>query len=147
MNLDLFDPAVQQNIIDRINKLNDRSAALWGRMTVSQMFAHCQAQMGVALGETPVKSNLVSKLFGGWIKKIVLSPKPFGKNLPTAPTFLIKTDPGFESEKEKLIAMLKRFKKENIMNKPHPIFGLMSHDEWSKGTWKHLDHHLRQFGV
>ncbi|MDZ4803510.1 MAG: DUF1569 domain-containing protein [Candidatus Eisenbacteria bacterium] len=30
---------------------------------------------------------------------------------------------------------------------PNPIFGNLSVDEWGKLSWKHLDHHLRQFGA
>jgi hypothetical protein len=147
MNLDLLNDQVKQDIIARLNQLSSSSGPLWGKMNVSQMLAHCQAQMGVALGETTVQSNFVSRMFGGWIKKMVINDKPFGKNLPTAPSFLIRHDPEFEMEKEKLIEMLHRFTLENIKNEPHPIFGKLTVDEWSKGTWKHLDHHLKQFGV
>jgi hypothetical protein len=147
MNLDLLDTQVKKDIISRINLLQSTSAPLWGKMTVSQMLAHCQAQMGVALGETQVTSSVVSRLFGGWIKKMVINEKPFSKNLPTAPAFVVRHDPEFETEKSKLIDMLGRFTKENIKNQPHPIFGKLTLDEWSKGTWKHIDHHLKQFGV
>lgn len=147
MNLDLLDSKVKQDVISRINLLQSSSAPLWGKMTVSQMLAHCQAQMGVALGETAVQSNFVSRLFGGWIKKMVFNDKPFKQNLPTAPAFVVKHDPDFEKEKSKMIEMLGRFTRENLKNEPHPIFGKLSTDEWSKGTWKHIDHHLKQFGV
>lgn len=147
MNQDLLHPRVKAEIISRIHKLSPASAPLWGKMNVSQMMAHCQAQMGVALGETTVQSGFVARLFGRWIKKMVINEKPFSKNLPTAPAFYIKHDPEFDQEKMKLIEMLERFNTDNIRNEPHPLFGKLTVDEWSKGTWKHLDHHLKQFGV
>ncbi len=30
---------------------------------------------------------------------------------------------------------------------PHPFFGNLNSEEWDTLNWKHLDHHLRQFGV
>jgi hypothetical protein len=147
MNQDLCRPEVKANIIARINKLNASSPALWGKMNVAQMMAHCQAQMRVALGDEKLKQSFMGKLFGRWVKKTLLEEKPFSKNLPTAPSFLIKHNPEFEIEKNKLIGMITRFREENLTKEPHPFFGKMNYDEWAMGTWKHLDHHLKQFGV
>ena len=30
---------------------------------------------------------------------------------------------------------------------PHPFFGPLSSEEWQALQWRHLDHHLRQFGA
>ena len=58
------------------------------------------------------------------------------------------TDPkDFEKEKQILLEMIMNFKEENIVDTPHPFFGKLTKEQWSKGTWKHLDHHLQQFGV
>ena len=53
----LFDPAVKQEIIVRINKLTPKTLHQWGKMNVSQMLAHVQVPMGVALGTNTVKGN------------------------------------------------------------------------------------------
>ncbi|MFD1127776.1 DUF1569 domain-containing protein [Paenibacillus provencensis] len=29
---------------------------------------------------------------------------------------------------------------------PHPFFGKLTSEEWSIGLYKHLDHHLKEFG-
>ena len=147
MNQDLTATETKANLIARINKLNSGSSALWGKMTVAQMLAHCQAQLRVALGDEKLKHSLLGKLLGGWAKKKLLEEKPFSKNLPTAPSFIIKHQPEFEKEKNNLIGMITRFNDITVTKEPHPFFGKMTLDEWSKGTWKHLDHHLKQFGV
>ena len=147
LNQDLTKPEVKANIIARINKLNAQSPAQWGKMNVAQMLAHCQAQLRVALGDEKLKHSLLGKILGRWAKKSMMDVKPFSKNLPTAPTFLIKHQPEFEKEKNNLIGIITRFQPENITTDPHPFFGKMTLDEWSFGTWKHLDHHLKQFGV
>lgn len=147
MNQDLFKPEVKASIISRINKLNASSPSQWGKMNVSQMMAHCQAQMRVALGDEKLKHSLLGKLIGGWAKKKLVGEKPFSKNLPTAPTFVVKHQPDFEIEKNNLIGIITRFQSHAITTEPHPFFGKLTLNEWSTATWKHLDHHLKQFGV
>ena len=147
MNQDLLKPEVQAQIIARINQLNASSQAQWGKMNVSQMLAHCQAQMRVALGDEKLPHSFIGKLFGRFAKKSLTDEKPFSKNLPTAPSFKVNFNPEFDAEKNKLIGLVTRFKTDSITKDPHPFFGKMTLDEWSKGTWKHLDHHLKQFGV
>ncbi|HEX6914060.1 MAG TPA: DUF1569 domain-containing protein [Chitinophagaceae bacterium] len=146
----LFDPAESSRIISRITRLTAESKPLWGKMTVSQMLAHCQMTLRVALGEHPMKRNLFGILFGRMAKKALVSDKPYKRGLPTAPSFIIKNDPDFETERDKLVALVERFSKGGeaaLMKGPHPFFGPMTAAEWDKSQWKHLDHHLQQFGV
>ena len=147
MNQDLFKPEVKASIISRINKLNASSPSQWGKMNVSQMMAHCQAQMRVALGDEKLKHSLLGKLIGGWAKKKLVDENQFSKNLPTAPSFIVRHHADFEIEKNNLIGIITRFQVESITKEPHPFFGKLTMEEWSKATWKHLDHHLRQFGA
>jgi hypothetical protein len=83
-------------------------------------------------------------------KKQLLADKPFKQNLPTAPQFMVKDYGVFESEKQKLTAMINKFQQGGpgkLSQDPHPFFGKLTVDEWDQLQWKHLDHHLRQFGV
>jgi hypothetical protein len=147
MNQDLCKPEIKAGIIARINKLHPGSKALWGKMNVEQMMGHCQQQLRVAIGDLQLKQSLIGVLFGRLAKKKLLEDKPFSKNLPTAPQFIVKSTPEFESAKNNLIGFITRFDENAITKAPHPFFGKMTVAEWSEGTWKHLDHHLRQFGV
>lgn len=143
----LFDPAVKQEIIARINKLTPQSKALWGKMTVGQMMAHLQVPIGVGLGTNKIPRSFIGRIFGSFAKKILYNDKPFKRHLPTDPSFVMKDEKDFEKEKNGLIEMVQNFKEENIVNTPHPFFGKLTKEQWSKGTWKHLDHHLQQFEV
>ncbi|HMT27658.1 MAG TPA: DUF1569 domain-containing protein [Bacteroidia bacterium] len=147
MNQDLIKPEVKASIIARINKLSPQSVALWGKMNVAQMMTHCQAQLRVAVGDEKLNHSIMGMLFGNWARKKLLEDKPFSKNLPTAPSFIVKNQPDFEEAKNKLIGLITRFNENSITKNPHPFFGKMTIEEWSTGTWKHLDHHLKQFGV
>jgi hypothetical protein len=143
----LFDTTVKQDIIARINQLTAQSPALWGKMNVTQMLAHCQMPLGVATGKHKLKRNFFLSLIGPLFKKQLYNDTPFKRNLPTAKSFIIATPQEFEKEKEGLIDMIDQFSAATMSGEPHPFFGRMTKEEWSKGTWKHLDHHLQQFGV
>ena len=146
----LFDPIDNLEIIKRINNLNEKMTPEWGSMTVSQMLWHAQRPLQVAHGELKIKRGLIGLLFGKLAKKKVMGEKPLEKNLPTVPSFRNKEEPPFEKSKEDLIAIVRRFSEkgpEAIIKGPHPFFGNLTIQEWDILQWKHLDHHLRQFGV
>jgi len=143
----LFDPGVKSAIISRINKLTPGSKALWGKMNVAQMLAHCQKPLGVATGKHSLKGNFFMKLIGPLFKKKLYEDKPFKKNLPTDKSFIVVNPGEFEKEKAALIDMIGSFSETNMSDAPHPFFGKLTKEQWSLGTWKHLDHHLSQFGV
>ena len=144
----LFDPVVKKEITERISKLTPQSQRLWGRMDVAQMLAHVQMPMGIALGTHQIKGNGLMKLILPLFKKMLYDERPWKQSLPTEKTFVM-TDKSkdFDAEKNKLLDMVHRFSETNMINEKHPVFGKLTKEQWSKATWKHLDHHLRQFGV
>jgi hypothetical protein len=149
MNKSLFNTQDILEILIRIKSLKADERALWGKMDVAQMLLHCQAPLKVAIGELKLKRNLMGILFGKWAKKMFLTEAPIKKNMPTERNFRIHIHPEFEVEKIKLIAYVSRFdlEKEKILsNLIHPFFGKLTAEEWGQLQWKHLDHHLSQFG-
>lgn len=147
----LFDPGVVDEIHHRINQLSNTSSSQWGKMNVAQMLAHCVKPMEMALGEIPVtKAGFFKRIIGRMIKSVVTSPKPYKQGLPTDPTFVtISTEYDFNQSKERLITMLNRYMQQqnNVANIPHPFFGKLTKEECGMSQFKHLDHHLRQFGA
>jgi Protein of unknown function (DUF1569) len=144
----LFDASVKQEIIERIDKLTPDSKALWGKMNVAQMLAHVQKPIGIALGTHQPKGSLLLRLIGPLFKSKLWDEQPYKKSLPTDPTFITTgTNKDFEKEKAVLLELVNLFTEETIKKDQHPIFGKLTKENWSKATWKHLDHHLKQFGV
>lgn len=144
---DLFDPAVKQEIIVRINKLSPQSRAQWGKMNVGQMLAHCQMPLGVGLGVHTIPRRFIGRLLGPLIKGVLYNNKPFKHGLPTDRSFVMTNEKDFEKEKQGLLKMVTTFSETTLVDKPHPLFGKLTKEQWSKACWKHLDHHLQQFGV
>ena len=142
----LFDPAVKQEIIDRINTLTPDSKAIWGKMNVGQMLTHCQMPIGVAYGTHKLQGSFIIKLIGPLFKSVLYNKKPYKQGLPTDRSFVITEQKDFNQEKNKLLDMISGFTENNITGERHPAFGKLTKEQWSKATWKHLDHHLKQFG-
>lgn len=147
----LFDQQVAGHFIDRIQKLTPQSQALWGKMNVAQMLNHCQKPFLIVDGNLKAKTNPIFKLLVGKRAKNEMLNKPeFRKSLPTFKEFMIVDQKEFEKEKAVLIKSIETFKTKGeagIVNREHGLFGNMSTEEWNILLSKHLDHHLKQFGV
>lgn len=146
----IFDTSVNQKFIERINSLTPQTKPLWGKMDVTKMMAHCSVGVKIATGEMVLKRNILGLLFGRIAKVVLTNDKPFRKGTMTAKEFVIPDGRNFEEEKNILINYVKRFadEGESVLRKdPHPFFGKLNTDEWNGLMYKHLDHHLRQFGV
>ena len=148
---DLFDPQVTAELIFRINQLTPESPALWGKMSVDQMLAHCCVAYDMAFTNKYPKPNSVMRfLLKTFVKKGVVNEVPYKKNIPTAPAFVIADRKNFEEEKNRLISYLEQtlaLGKSHFEGKESISFGPMSAQEWNNLFYKHLDHHLNQFGV
>jgi hypothetical protein len=146
----IFDAGDNRALVERLRALSPQSKALWGKLQVAQMLAHCHQPLRVACGDLKLERGLIGILFGKMAKKKLLSGKPFGRNMPTHPKFVITDQREFEREREQVIRLVERFAKAGpalLSSKPHPFFGPLSVEEWDRLQWLHLDHHLVQFGV
>ncbi len=147
---ELFAATDLQEVLQRIDKLKPDTQRLWGKMDASQMLAHCNAAMEVAIGEKFPPQVFIGKLLGGLVKKSYLGEKPFPKNSPTDKSFIMTGKKDFQKEKENLKQILTRFSEggaAKCTTHRHSFFGKMTSEEWSILMYKHIDHHLRQFGV
>jgi hypothetical protein len=145
----LFDPADRKAISDRLTALPPTAVRQWGKMDAAQMLAHCTAALEVGTGDRPRKQVFLGKIFGPFVKGSLVGEKPFGKNSPTDPTFIVTDGRDFAREKDRLVAIVGRFCERGSAaagKQVHSFLGRISGDEWGVMMHKHLDHHLRQFG-
>jgi len=151
MTKNVFEPEVVDELSARIDKLNPETQPLWGTMAVGQMLAHCCVTYEMVFTDKHPKPNaIMGLLLRTFIKRGVVNEKPYPKNGQTAPAFKIKDDKDFESEKTRLLDYLHKVQelgRDYFEGKPSLSFGKLSAQEWNNLFYKHLDHHLRQFGV
>jgi Protein of unknown function (DUF1569) len=148
----LLDPTVANQVKTRLAKLAPQSERRWGKMTPAQMLAHCSVSLQWAVGEVlPEKGSLPGRLIGRLIKPLVLrNLDPLRKNSPTAKTLIVADERDFGTERDRLTGLIDKFAAggaAGCTKNPHSFFGKMTPQEWAILMYKHLDHHLRQFGV
>lgn len=146
----LFDKPAYEEIMDRMAKLSAHSQRAWGKMDVAQMLAHCCKAFKVPLSPTSPPKMYPIALIGWLVKSKLYNDAPWSKGLPTAPSFIVADNREFEVEKLQLTDMISRFHNSSpsaIEKIIHPVFGRFTGEQWGKAMYKHLHHHLTQFGA
>jgi len=147
----IFTTEISNVVIERINKLTPETKAQWGKMNVAQMLAHCNVTYEMVYDNIHKKPNsflrfILKKL----VKPNVVNEKPYKKNNGTAPQFIINGSKIFEAEKQRLIAYIQKTQQlgENHFDGKESLsFEILNVTEWNNMFYKHLDHHLIQFGA
>lgn len=136
-------------IRNRILSISATSPRQWGKMDLQQMILHCTTQLKMALGEIPSKRQGPSLMRTGLGKWLIFSNLPWPKGAKTPKEMNVATNnfllTAIEIEKKDLLNYLEKVKSQDQLY-PHPFFGNLNKDEWSRLIYKHLDHHLKQFG-
>lgn len=148
---DIFSEEVSGQLIERISKLSKDSASLWGKMNAAQMLAHCCVTYEMIYeNKHPKPGAILRFILKNMIKKKVTNEEPYPHSIRTAPQFIINDSRDFDTEKKRLTEFIIKTQKagrEYLDNKESNSFGVLSRTEWNNMLYKHLDHHLRQFGV
>jgi hypothetical protein len=147
----LFDTGAAAEFKARVLRLQGGTRPEWGTMNVAQAVAHLTAGLELALGDRKPPRMMVGRVFGPIIKPLALrNDEPMRRNSPTVPG-LVPSDPrDLDRERSLLLATMDRVVaagKAGCTTHPHSFFGRLQPDEWGVLMYKHLDHHLRQFGV
>jgi len=147
----MFDAACVDEVQHRLAGLQPGSARQWGKMGPAQMLAHCSKGLEMAAGELRPPRALIGRIIGRLIKRAALrDDKPMIRNSPTSKELLVEEDQDFTAEKTRLSGIINSFAAAGpagCTSHPHAFFGPLTPDEWGILMYKHLDHHLRQFGV
>ncbi len=147
----LFGAAAANEVKERMAQLRPDSERLWGTMNVSQAIAHCSAGVEMAMGEIRPPRVLVGRIIGRIVKPLALgNDEPMRRNSPTAKDLVVQDERDLAAERERLCGLIDRFVAagpEGCTTHPHAFFGRLTPEEWAILMYKHLDHHLRQFGV
>ncbi len=149
--LNIFTAAVANQMIERIKTLTTATQPQWGKMNVAQMLAHCNVTYEITYDNIhPRPGAFMRFILKTFIKKTVTGEKPFAKNMRTAPVFLITNEKDFIKEKERLIAYINKtvqIGQAAFEGRENHGFGKLTSAEWNNMFYKHLNHHLTQFGV
>jgi hypothetical protein len=148
----LFDTPAVNEVKQRLTRLQPDSHPQWGKMNAAQAVAHCSGSLQWAVGDqVPQPGPLLGRILGKLIKPLVIgNDDPIRRNSPTAKELLVREEKDLETERLRLCGLIDRFAAggpKGCTRHPHSFFGRLSPEEWANLMYKHLDHHLRQFGV
>ncbi|HET7115316.1 MAG TPA: DinB family protein [Hanamia sp.] len=145
----VFEKETRDEVIYRINSLNEKSLALWGKMNIYQMLAHNAMWQQLMLGKVKSKRVFMGRIFGkAALKNALKDESPLRKNTPTTPEVMAREKSGdLEMQRKKWIKELEEYANYSSTEFVHPFFGKMTRQEVGYFVYKHSDHHLRQFGV
>jgi hypothetical protein len=149
----LLDPGTRAVMEARVRRLRPDSPRLWGRMTPHQTVCHLSDAFKISLDEREVAP--LQRAFKPLLRFIALRlplPWPRGRiqTVPEADQGAGGTPPTeFTGDVAELLALIERFAAARPDQRcaTHPIFGPMTADLWGRWGFRHLDHHLRQFGI
>jgi hypothetical protein len=146
----LFNPAEKAQLLERLDRITPASVRGWGKMSVSQMMAHCSEALEVACGNKRHSRMFIGRVMSPFFKSGFYSDRPLPKNSPTVPQLVIREEPDFALQKQRLRQLIEAFSAggpAKVTTYPHSFFGNLTPEQWSKGMFKHMDHHFSQFGV
>lgn len=141
-----FEAGDRAGLLERLERLRPDSPAVWGKFTVGKMLRHLADALRMVTGEVrtaPLKGPI------GWppVRWFIIHVMPWKRGFPTAPELIPAVDPEFEAARADLRYMMERVAGWTGELHPHPAFGRMGRGDWGVLIWRHVDHHLKQFGV
>jgi len=150
----LINPADRAALLERLHRVRPETPRLWGRMTAPQMICHLTDAFRGVMGER--QSSSPPAVIPRWRQRLV---KFFALQLPISWPRGMKTRPDidqkrggtpprdFSSDVVELVRACERFAAGEGTRRPHYLFGPLTDEEWGRWGYRHVDHHLRQFGV
>jgi Protein of unknown function (DUF1569) len=143
----ILDKATRDDLIARINTLNESSTAQWGKMNVYQMVKHCRQWEEMVSGKIVCKQSFLGRLFGKMaLKGMLKDESPLTRSTPTSPELKVNELNGdVAAEKKEWIALIGQNANFSNTNFVRPFFGKMTTEQVGYLAYKHIDHHLRQF--
>lgn len=147
----LFQAERVEEIKERLQQLKPDSVRQWGKMSAAQMLAHCCAGLEMAAGKIQPPRAFIGRIIGPAVKRVAIrEEEPMRRNSPIAKELLVTDEQDFAGERERLRQLIDRFAAagpRGCTKHPYAFFGPLMPDEWAILMYKHLDHHLRQFGA
>jgi hypothetical protein len=132
----------------RLDRLTAETPARWGKFSAPQMVCHLTDALKMASGELAIPPRKMVLRYP-IIKHLIIYALPFPKGAPTAPQLVSRIATEWHGEVQSLRRELEAFVKRGPSGPfvPHPAFGDLTPRTWGVLVYKHMDHHLKQFGV
>jgi hypothetical protein len=148
MQKTLWDAHARARLLERLDRLTPDAKARWGRMSPLQMLAHLADWMSMASGDIATTGRR-AVLRHPPLKQLAIYWLPFPRGIATSPELISRAPAKWSVERASVRERVESF--DRLYSKTewpeHPVFGAMTPRAWGVFAFRHMDHHLRQFGV
>ena len=143
----LRDETVRRDLVQRLQALTAAKKPKWGKLDAPRVLCHLSDALAMSVGQISVQP-MNRKVFHHFpLKHLIIYVFPFPKGAPTAPELLSTAPQDFDTDQRRVVELIDRLAAAPKAKGPeHPFFGLLTNEEWNVLQWKHIDHHLQQFG-
>jgi hypothetical protein len=143
----IWQEALRREISDRVGALSWDRPAQWGKFTAPKMVCHLADSLKMAMGDLPVAPKRLPIRYPP-LKQLIIYVSPFPKSAPTAPELLVRAPREWANDVADVQALLARAASARTTDSwpEHPAFGKLSTRAWGVLIYRHMDHHLKQFG-
>lgn len=147
MGRSVFEEGALDDLLRRVDALAVDTLPAWGKLDATRMLAHVRSVAELAKPD-PTVTPPPRKLFQRLMAAAFTGPVPFPKNVKAPARFTPECDPEeFEAQLGALRAELAAMRAAGpeALGGVHPVFGLLSGEQWGRLIFKHSVYHLNQF--
>lgn len=144
-----MDPAARAALVERVGRLRPDAPARWGRFTAPEMVSHVSCTLRQGLGELP-PGPATGPLAHAPLNWVVIHVLPWPKGKVKSSREFLDTLPGsWHDDLAQLRDLIERFGSRDPAGAwpASTPFGHISGRSWGVLQYRHLKHHLEQFGV
>lgn len=150
----IAEPEVLAGLVTRLARLTPDRPRKWGTLTPAEMLCHLgdagDSVLGRRVPPGPLPSGKPNRIVK-WLA--IYSPMPWPKGVETRPgvnPHKEGTRPGdFETDRARVVAGLRAISTagDEELALAHFLFGPMTRKDWQRHAYRHVNHHLTQFGL
>ena len=138
----------RSGLINRLQRLTPETKPYWGKLDAPHLLCHLRDTLDMSLGVISVPSANRKAFHHFPMKHLILYVLPFPKGVPTPSELTASSPVNFETDRHRVVELIERLAATPRAKGPeHPFFGPLTSEEWNALQWKHIKHHLTQFGA
>ena len=145
---------LKQDVIPLLHKLSPRQKGNWGKMDAQQMVEHLEDVCKVANGKIEMQLLNTDPAGLAAAREFLLTELPFRENtkVPVMPEEprphrYATLEEGIARVERELFGVFAVYAADPSLELMHPIFGALPEELQFRYLYKHVYHHLRQFGL